>query len=1425
MKKLAKLASFATLLAFGALSVAASPVKVPGTEDEGKKNFIVTLDAAPGINGDKERSKVLNELAYKLPEDSYKILDEYDTVLNGFAIETYSDVAGYIEENIPGISSVSVEHTYAAPETAETTAEGGLLGDYAEEKLGNYSAETIDATKENVESAIAARGGDSEAQLGKGITIGIIDSGLILNQVEGSAERNETASNLGGASKLNPAAFVDLPSTEDYNVLSDADIKASNLSHGYTRVNNKVAYAYDYAGNDPDVDPEHVDGVHGTHVASLAAANGTAFQGIAPNAQLAVMKVFPDNASGAGESAIIAALNDAAKLKLDVVNLSLGTDLLDDEASPTDTSSVYAAIQGCVDAGVIVNYAAGNSGKSSFSSSQGYSDYTTDTVETSILGSSSLFDERANVVASTNPDKAFFKNIMTVGEGSSAVAVSYDDQVINRENSTIQVDFDLPLAKTLLEGDYNTNDGQFNYVRIGGVGEQEDYDDFFAAHADQFPTKSLDGYIAVIERGETTFRSKAETAIANGAIALIVINDNPSVTFNFSFDWADYSPTIPVVLVFQNVGSSFGSVNSIGTLSIAENSVENAPDGNITSSFSSDGPSYDLDIDPTIAAPGSAVIGAIAAEEVGATSELMGYDNMSGTSMATPNFTGALASILSEKKPENNGYLASDSDVDFAKYKKVVSSMVMSSANPVNDNTGKNIASPRIQGAGNVNVHDTLLNESYITTTVNADNADDWNTVGTEVAKAELKNAGSLKTDLSKDSPAYIEFSYTVHNDSNINKTYTPSLSLMIPDLRVQITKSEYDDNLANDPSQVADIPDNLPNTITMSINDEPITLDDQHQVSGSIPVNAHSTATGSVKVRIDDIQFHKDFVPEEQRDEVPSFDGTLREYFNKYFNYEGGAGGSYVEGYLTLEENSDTSADKCESLSLPYMGFYGDYTKGEAVEPFEFEKTEGHLYNSEMIDTYMANVSSRTVQRANAYTGSTLSATNSFSGSDMMNIADMKSSALAGSSNKYVSVEGPATEPAEGENRTLYAGAEGTSDVLAATFFVNRSIKDNSWTIRKGNQVKDTGKLADYTADGMYANDGTLYRSILLTGTTGYAIHRAYAAIPLKDLDEGEYTLEFSFTLRATGTVQTKTYNLIIDKTAPELVSSTFQTTSSGRTQLSVVSRGGEYLTAFGASVNQTTRVVPTKVEGSDDLYQTNINITDAMLEADKVVVTFYDYAYNTATYIIHPSNVGTTIEGDGLDANNDFYFDLINQDDSGYLFDFTLLDEEGQPYTDFEGKLTLNFYLGTGLDIGTPLASAAAEGNSTQLQEIVCTVNGADATAIYDPSTGYASLTFNLEGGYASISIPLEIQNPSELPSGDSSSTPGSGDSSNNSSSTPGSNDSSSSTGGENNPSNPTDGLQGWQIALIAIGAVIGVGIIGGVVYFLFIKKKNKK
>lgn len=123
----------------------------------------------------------------------------------------------------------------------------------------------------------------------------------------------------------------------------------------------KVAGGYDFLNDDADPRDDHG---HGTHVAGIAAANGSALIGVAPEATLIAYKVL--NAFGGGtEGDVIAAIERSADPngdgdlsdRHDVINMSLGAQGMADDPMARASDNATAA-------GVIVVVAAGNSGTS-----------------------------------------------------------------------------------------------------------------------------------------------------------------------------------------------------------------------------------------------------------------------------------------------------------------------------------------------------------------------------------------------------------------------------------------------------------------------------------------------------------------------------------------------------------------------------------------------------------------------------------------------------------------------------------------------------------------------------------------------------------------------------------------------------------------------------------------------------------------------------------------------------------------------------------------------------------------------------------------------------------------------------------------------------------------------------------------------------
>lgn len=183
--------------------------------------------------------------------------------------------------------------------------------------------------------------------------------------------------------------------------------EVSSLSLPGAYVSEKIPYVYDYGDKDTDV--HDVNG-HGTHVSGTAAGyvpngDGTVtFSGTAPGAQLAVMKIFRDDATTTTTDVYFAALEDAYLLGADVINMSIGTaaGFVHDATLESQTfGNIYKTLD---EAGIIICAAAGNyrsqaSGNSvqSETVSPAYSDYGT-------VASPSTYTGNISVAASTGSD-------------------------------------------------------------------------------------------------------------------------------------------------------------------------------------------------------------------------------------------------------------------------------------------------------------------------------------------------------------------------------------------------------------------------------------------------------------------------------------------------------------------------------------------------------------------------------------------------------------------------------------------------------------------------------------------------------------------------------------------------------------------------------------------------------------------------------------------------------------------------------------------------------------------------------------------------------------------------------------------------------------------------------------------------------------
>ncbi len=240
----------------------------------------------------------------------------YTSVFNGFSMEVReSDI-----EKIKSIDSVKNVYISETVEIPDTPASDG-------ESEPGFGAQMMNA------QAMYDKGYN-----GSGQAVAIIDAGC------------DVSHDFFAANIEDPR----LSKSDIRNYIENNELNAKAEANQVYK-NAKIPFAYDYGDNDADV--YYAEMTHGTHVAGIAAGKngvfeGTTFSGVAPEAQLVFMKVA-DSKGNAEDSVIIAAMDDASKMDVCAVNLSVGTTFSD--------STMYAtACDNLRNAGIAVICSAGN---------------------------------------------------------------------------------------------------------------------------------------------------------------------------------------------------------------------------------------------------------------------------------------------------------------------------------------------------------------------------------------------------------------------------------------------------------------------------------------------------------------------------------------------------------------------------------------------------------------------------------------------------------------------------------------------------------------------------------------------------------------------------------------------------------------------------------------------------------------------------------------------------------------------------------------------------------------------------------------------------------------------------------------------------------------------------------------------------------
>ncbi|NVH28643.1 S8 family serine peptidase [Lactobacillus delbrueckii subsp. bulgaricus] len=447
---------------------------------------------------------------------------------------------------------------------------------------------------------------------------------------------------------------------------SEVESDKSKLGHGkyYTE---KVPYGYNYADKNNQIVDNGSGEMHGQHVAGIAGANGQV-KGVAPDAQLLAMKVFSNNAknSGAYDDDIISAIEDSVKLGADVINMSLGS--VSSDVDPSDPQQ--QAVAKASEAGVINVISAGNSGVAG-STADGNPVNNTGTSELSTVGTPGVTPDALTVASAENSKVT----TDTVKDELGGVTFSSNSEL----NGAAQV-------TTQLESNYSVLTKKLKLVDMGYGGA----DDYTAEKKAE-----VKGQLAVVKRGNYTFSAKVANAKAAGAAGIVIYNNNDDGLLSMSLDDKTF-PTLGMSKVDGEVLAQAAKEGKSIQLKFGTALIDNSSAGKIKmSDFTSWGPTPDLDFKPEITAPGGKIY-SLANDNK--------YQQMSGTSMASPFVAGSEALILQGIKKQGLN-LSGEELVQFAK------NSAMNTSHPVYDTEHtKEIISPRRQGSGEINVKDAINN-------------------------------------------------------------------------------------------------------------------------------------------------------------------------------------------------------------------------------------------------------------------------------------------------------------------------------------------------------------------------------------------------------------------------------------------------------------------------------------------------------------------------------------------------------------------------------------------------------------------------------------------------------------------------------------------------------------------------------------------
>lgn len=563
----------------------------------------------------------------------YTVGKKYDTVLSGFEVLIK---AGDFEKTAVALDGKATPIVGEVYNKAET--------ELVENKVNVYETGIFDSSSFKYD--------------GTGMVVAVLDTGLDYTHTAFSV------ANFG----VTDESKLGLKYQDVVNLLANKDFYAEQMQTGLTAndvyISTKVPFGFDYADGDSEVFPINSD--HGTHVAGIIAGKDDTITGVAPNAQLVIMKTFSDVESTARTSWILAALEDCVSLGVDVINMSLGTDC--GFSRPTDKENVNNIYDRIKEAGISLVVAASNSYNSTYGSEKNGNLGLTSNPDSATVGSPSTYDGPISIASIS---------------GVKTPYLLFGDRIIYFTESADRVSEEKVFLDDVLKD--GQTEAEIEFVTIPGVGRNADYTGI-----------DVTGKIVLVRRGSSTFEEKADVAESKGALGIIVYNN---VSGDIKMNVGDAE--LGACSISQADGEILAAAKT-GTIKIARSQVS----GPFMSDFSSWGPTPSLGIKPELTAHGGSILSAVPGQD---------YDRISGTSMATPNMSGVTALLRQYVISELSHLVKTDGEIDNTKVTSLVNCLLMSTADIVNNKNGLPY-SVRKQGAGLANLVDSAKTQAYVIT-------------------------------------------------------------------------------------------------------------------------------------------------------------------------------------------------------------------------------------------------------------------------------------------------------------------------------------------------------------------------------------------------------------------------------------------------------------------------------------------------------------------------------------------------------------------------------------------------------------------------------------------------------------------------------------------------------------------------------------